>query len=452
MHNAIKRQGWFLNPSQLVLFSFIAFILVGFVFLSLPIAHHGAAHRWVDDLFIAASAVCVTGLITIDPGTSYSLFGQTIIMILIQLGGLGYMTLFTVSMVLVGKQLSMRDRLNLQEATDQPGMTGVVSFAQNILKFTLVLEGVGFLLLALHTVPEFGWGQGLYQALFHAISAFNNAGFSLFPEGAMHWQGAETVLITIAGLVIVGGLGYNVNHEIVRRYLLRRMPKVRWEVLLRVVLISTAILLVGATLLFWFSEHNNPRTLAGLPLHTQWVSAFFMAVMPRTAGFNSVDVGALSDPTLMMTMVLMFIGAGPGGTAGGIKLTTAVVIVVAAYSAIVGRDDVNLLPLKRRINEKVVRKAFTVMVLSIMLIVLVTTLIASIEPLPFLAILFEVTSAFGTVGLSMGITSQFSDMSKLILTATMLAGRVGVLTIMLSIFLTRRKVRVRYSEEPLLVG
>jgi trk system potassium uptake protein TrkH len=441
-----------LNPSQLVLISFTAFILIGTFLLSLPVAHQGAAHSWVDDLFMAASAVCVTGLASLDPSTSYSVFGQWILMLLIQVGGLGYMILFTVSMVIVGKQLSMRDRLNLQEATDQPGMAGLIGFAKNIVKLTLVVEGIGFVLLALNTVPELGWQQGLYIALFHAISAFNNAGFSLFSEGAMHWQGHAPVLMIIAGLVIVGGLGYNVNHEVVRRYLLRRKPKARWDVLLKVVLISTAILLSVATLLIWLVEHNNPATLGSLPWYSQWSNAFFMAVQPRTAGFNSLDVGSYERSTLMFTMVLMFVGGGPGGTAGGIKLTTAAVIVAAMYSAIVGHNDVNMLPLKRRVSEKIVRKAFTVMALSIILVVVVTTFLAAIEPLPFLPILFEVTSAFATVGLSMGITGDLSDASKLILAVTMLAGRVGVLAIMLAIFKTRRSVRVRYAEEPLLVG
>lgn len=441
-----------LNPSQVVLASFIAFILAGAILLSLPIAHAGAPHHWIDDLFMAASAVCVTGLATLDPGTTYSLFGQLVILLLIQVGGFGYMTLFTVSMLMVGRRLSMRDRLALQEAADQPGMMGLMTFFKNIVVFTLTVEGLGFLLLATSTIPELGWGRGVYIALFHAISAFNNAGFSLFSEGVAHWQLHAWPLLVISGLVIIGGLGYNVNQELVRRYVWRRNEPTRWNTLIVIVLTMTAVLLVGGTLLFWLFERNNPETLGLMPWHTQWSNAFFMAVQPRTAGFNSIDVGAMDRPTLMLFMVLMFIGAGPGGTAGGIKLTTAAVILAGVYSALRGQSDINLVGLRRRVSEPVVRKATAVFVLSLSTVVVALVVIASIEPFPFLPLMFEVTSAFGTVGLSMGITAQLSDASKLILVATMLTGRVGVLAVMLSIFTHRERSRIRFAEEPLLVG
>lgn len=443
---------WQLNPSQVVLITFFAFILLGALLLALPWAHVGAPHKWVDDLFTAASAVCVTGLVTLDPGTSYSFFGQLVIMVLIQIGGLGYMTLFTISMLIVGRQLSMRDRLTLQQAADQPGMAGMVKFFQKIVTFTLTLEAIGFVLLALHTVPVHGWGRGLFLALFHAISAFNNAGFSLFVEGAMRWQGEGTVLLVISLLVIVGGLGYNVNHELVDRFLFKKPANHRWDILLTIVLSMTAVLLVSATALFWVFEHANPNTIGALPWHQQLANSFFMAAQPRTAGFNSVDMSALERPTILVTIVLMFIGAGPGGTAGGIKLTTVAIVVATILSAARGQDDVTLYGFKRTISEKQVRKAFTVTVVSLVVVVVATMLIASIERHAFLPILFEAVSAFATVGLSMGITGQLSDASKLILVATMLIGRVGVLVIMLSFLTRRRKTSVHYMEEPLLIG
>lgn len=446
------KESWRPNPSQVVLIAFTAIIALGAALLSLPISHAGAPHSWVDDLFTSASAVCVTGLVTLDPGTSYSLFGQIVIMLLIQIGGLGYMTLFTISLLLVGKQLSMRDRVALQEATDQPGMAGLVTYFKNIVIFTLAIEAIGFALLALHTVPELGWGRGLYMALFHSVSAFNNAGFSLFSEGAVHWQGQGTALVVLCGLVIIGGLGYTVNQELMNRYLFKRQPNHKWDILLKLVLLMTACLIVVGTLLIWYFESNNPRTIAGLPWHSQLANSFFMAVQPRTAGFNSLDVGAYDRPTLMLTMVLMFIGAGPGGTAGGIKLTTVAIIVSAIIAAAQGRNDVPLFNMKRTVSGKQVLKAFTVMTLSLVTVVVTTLVLGSVDRHAFLPIMFEAISAFATVGLSTGITGQLNDAGKLILVGTMLVGRVGVLVIILSVITQRRQSTIHYMEEPLLVG
>lgn len=448
----VPRDRWSLNPSQVALLSFSAFILVGAILLSLPITHAGPPHHWVDDLFTAASAVCVTGLVTIDPGSSYNGFGLGVLLLLIQIGGLGYMTLFTLSMLLIGKRLSMRDRLTLQQAMERPGMTGLVDFLKHIVGFTLAVEGLGFLILAVQTVPELGWSRGLHVALFHAVSAFNNAGFSLFKEGAVYWQHQPGVLVTLSALVIVGGLGYTVNHELMRRYLFRKRPESKWNLLLVIVLGLTGVLITSMTALFWLFESNNPATLGALPPHEQLANAFFMAVQPRTAGFNSLDMGALERPTLLMTIVAMFIGAGPGGTAGGIKLTTLAILMAGVMAAVYGRDEIVFPGLKRRVGEKIARKALAVFVLSLVVVVAATMAITALEPLPFLSVLFEVTSAFATVGLSVNLTPSLSDASKLILVLVMLVGRVGMLAVMMSFFTTRRTSRIRYVEEPLLVG
>lgn len=446
------REPWKPNPSQVVLMAFTGLIALGALLLSLPIAHAGAPHHWTDNLFMAASAVCVTGLASLDLGSEYSLVGQLIMLALIQIGGLGYMTLFTIGMLIVGRQLSMRDRITLQEVTDQPGMTGLVGYIKKIVAFTLTLEAIGFVFLATQFVPELGWRKGLYMAFFHAIAAFNNAGFTLFPEGAIHWQSNGVVLATLALLVLVGGLGFNVNHELVDRFVFRKRPNHRWDVLMAIVLTMTAVLVVGATVLFWYFEHNNLRTIAAMPWHQQLANSFFMAVQPRSSGFHSVDVASLDRPTLLMTMVLMFIGGGPGGTAGGIKLTTLAITVATMLAAARGQDDVPLFGFKRSISEKQVRKAFTVVALSFAGVVLVTFLLGSIEHHAFLPLLFEAVSAFSTCGLSMGITGDLTDTGKLLLVVTMLTGRVGVLVILLSFITQRRKTSVHYMEEPLLMG
>lgn len=441
-----------LNPSQIVLLAFIAFICVGTLLLSLPVSHAQTHYRFVDDLFQATSAVTVTGLVTVDVGTTYSLFGQVILLLLIQVGGLGYMTLFTLSMLLVGKRLSMRDRITMRQATDQPGMAGLVHFFRNILLFALAVEALGFVVLACFTVPEMGWQRGLYVALFHAVSAFNNAGFILFPQGAMAWQGQPGVLLLIGGLVLVGGLGYNINQELVRRYLLRRAPNHRWDTLMKLVLGATGVLLLLSTLMFWVFEISNPRTLGPMDALQQFSNALFMAIQPRSGGFSSIDMSAIENPTIMMMMVLMFLGAGPGGTAGGIKLTTFLIALAAVLATARGRDDVTVFNLKRTVGERQVRKAFTVVALSFAMVTATTIALASVENLPFLPLLFDAVSAFSTTGLSLGITSQLGAAGKVVLVAAMLVGRVGVLVIILSFITQRQKSNVQYMEDPLLIG
>ena len=440
-----------LNAAQIVVLSFVTLITVGTLLLGLPWAHTSGTSSWLDDLFMATSAICVTGLATVSPGETYTLFGQIILILLVQIGGLGYMTLLTISMVMVRQRISLRDRLNFQMATDTPGMGGLGGFLVNIALFTLVIEGVGFLLFSLAAVPNLGWRQGLYTSAFHVISAFNNAGFSLFPEGGYYWQAQPFALWVLILLVVIGGLGFPVNQELMLR-LTKRRRRPQLDVLVFVVLVTTAILIVVPAVLIFFFERGNPETLGAMPLHLQLVNALFMAVQPRSSGFNTVPVDAMTDPSILMLMGLMFIGGAPGGTAGGIKLTTAVVLVATVAAAIRGRKDTNLLGMKRRVSDSVVRKAIAVLVLSISWLFLVTMLLLLVEPFPLDAVLFEAISAIGTVGLSLGITSQLSDAGKLIVAAAMLVGRVGVIMVMLSLFRTREMTAVRYPEEPMIVG
>jgi trk system potassium uptake protein TrkH len=441
-----------LSPSQVVLLSFVSLILVGTALLAMPFAHQGAPHRLIDDTFMAASAVCVTGLVTLDPSTHYNGFGQLILLLLVQIGGLGYMTLFSLSLILVGRRLSMRDRLTLQETLDQPGQAGVLDYVFHIAKFTLTIEAIGAIVLATQTVPALGWGEGLKMAVFHAVSAFNNAGFSLFPQGAVYWQHAPLVLVTLAVLIIIGGLGYTVNQELVRRFIWRLPGRPRWTPLMRLVVTLTFALVLIGTLGFWLIEANNPRTLAPMSLVDQWANAFFMGVQPRSSGFNSIDMAGLERSSLELLIMLMFIGAGPGGTGGGIKLTTFAIVLAAVMAAVRGHEDVQLPGLRRRISDAVVRKAYAVIVLSGMFVISLTMLLGVLERQDFLALLFEVTSAFATVGLGLGITAGLSDTSKFLLILAMLIGRVGVLAVMLSLFPQRERSAIRYAEEPMLVG
>lgn len=440
-----------LSAAQVVVLSFLIFITLGTLLLRLPWAHQSGASRWIDDLFMATSAICVTGLASVDPGTTYTTFGQIILMLLVQVGGLGYMTLLTMSLLMVGQRLSLRDRLNFQNTTDIPGTGGLSRFILGIARFTLAIEAVGFVLFCLATVPMFGWKDGLYTGLFHVIMAFNNAGFSLFPEGAMVWQNHPFALGVLTTLILIGGLGYPVNHELSRRIFLRKRRR-QFDALVYVVLITTAILFVVPAILFFAFEATNPRTLEGMPVMQQISNSFFMAIQPRSSGFNSVPTEALREPTLLMLMGLMFIGGAPGGTAGGIKITTAVVLVAAVAAAIRGRPDANLLGTMRRVSDSVVRKALTVLVLSLLWIYVITMLLLLLEEQTMMTLLFETISAVGTVGLSLGATPELTDLGKLIVSVAMLVGRVGVIMVMLSVFSSRESTAVRYPEEPMIVG
>lgn len=447
----LKPQGRGLNAAQFVLLSFVSVIALGTLLLRLPFAQQSGSSRWIDDLFMATSAVCVTGLLSVDPGTTYSRFGEIVLMLLVQIGGLGYMTLFTLALVMVRQRISLRDRLNFQTATDAPGMLGLRSFVINIAAFTLLIESIGFLLFCRVTVPEFGWGQGLYMAAFHVISAFNNAGFSLFSEGAAHWQGQFLPLAILMGLAIIGSLGYPVNYELIQR-LIRRRRRPQLDALLAVVLVTTAILLIGPAILLFLFERENPMTLGSMSWPQQLLNAFFLAVQPRSSGFHVIPTAELTDPSLMLMMGLMFVGGAPGGTAGGIKITTAVVLVAAVAAAIRGSGDANLLGMKRRVGESMVRKALAVLVLTAGLVFLVTMALLITESLAFRTLLFEAISAIGTVGLSVGATAGLSDAGKLIIALAMLIGRIGVIMVVLALFPVRKTSAVRYPEEPMLVG
>jgi trk system potassium uptake protein TrkH len=450
--DAPRRQGASpLNAPQLVVISFIAFILAGTLLLSLPQAQR-IPYGWVDALFMATSAVCVTGLYTVDPSVAFTTTGQWLMVGLIQIGGLGYMTLFSVAMVAVGKRLSLRDRLMLQEVTEQPGLKGLIAFAVSILRLTLIIEGLGTALLCWHLVPQFGAAEGIKQALFHSVMAFNNAGFPTVPNGAMVWQADVFVLMVLSALTILGGLGFNVLKELINRHLLRKKPDQRWTIEIRLVLTMTAGLLAFGTIALWLLEHGNPRTFGPLAPSLQWANAFFMSVQPRTAGFNSVDVGRMLDPTLAVITGLMFVGGAPGGTAGGVKLTSLAVILATILATVRGQAQVRLFRFRRSVGDATVRRAVSQVTLSLWLVGIVTTLITAIEPQRFLAVVFETMSAFGTVGLSTGITPGLQVSSKLLLVLTMLIGRVGVITVLLTVVAERRPSAVRYGDETLLIG
>lgn len=440
-----------LSPAQIFTISVVALIALGAALLALPAAAAHGRLSLVDAAFTSTSAVCVTGLIVVDTPRDLSLFGQIVLLALIQLGGLGYMTLTTVVAVAMGRQLTVQERLTLHEALNTDTMEGLGRFALAVLKLTLVFELTGAALLALRWLHELGAGRAAYYGLFHAVSAFNNAGFALFSDNLTGYRGDWMVNLVVCGLIVSGGLGFVVLREVRHARELGRL-----SVHTRLVLTLTAVLVAGATVALFFLEGRNGATLAGLPLHERFLASLFQAVSPRTAGFNTIDIGAMAPASLFLLMILMFVGASPGGTGGGVKTTTFGITVAALWAIVRGRHDATLF--HRRIPRDAVTRALFISLIAFLALNAVAGLLLVIEGRQLLPVLFETTSAFGTVGLSMGeggplsLAGHLSPAGKLLLMAMMLAGRVGPLTLAVALAGGRTPPRVRYPEGRFLVG
>ncbi len=441
-----------LQPTTVLVLLFAAVVGVGTGLLALPAAQaSGQGGGWLVALFTATSAVCVTGLAVVDTGTHWSPLGQGVILALIQLGGLGLMTAAALLGMLVNRQLRFRTRLLLQTESHALSLGDVRSVAKLVLTVTLAMELTVTLMLA----ARWHWGHGmpgpeaLWQGLFHAVSAFNNAGFSTWGDSLMRFAGDAWVLGWVMAAIVIGGLGFPVLHEL----LLRRRHRMRLSIHAQLTLYGSAVLVVGGTLLFWVIEHDNPKTLGALSLADSWLGALFLSVSARTAGFNAVDIGALSTEGLLLHYPLMFIGGGSAGTAGGVKVTTFFLLLLVVWNEVRGRADVEFAG--RRIASSVQRQALTVLMLSAAVITLATLLMVPLVAplnLRFEAVLFEIISAYATVGLSTGITAQLPPAGQLLLVALMFLGRVGVVTLALSLALGHGQRVVRYPEEKPLVG
>jgi len=441
-----------LSPAQLLAFSLLALIAAGTILLALPISAARAPLSLTDAFFTSTSAVCVTGLIVIDTPVDLSLFGQLVVLLLIQAGGLGYMAITTVVSVALGRQLSVQERLTLQEALNVHTMEGLIRFTLTVLKLTLVFELTGAAVLALGWMDTLGPGRAAYFGLFHAVSAFNNAGFSLFSDNLMGYRGDWLVNLVICGLVIVGGLGFVVLVELGRWRRGRRL-----SVHTRLVLTLTGLLVVGGTLVILLLEGRNPQTLGALSASDATLAAFFQAVVPRTAGFNTLSIGALTAPTLFFMIILMFIGAAPGGTGGGIKVTTLGITVAALWATVRGNEDATVF--RRRLDTALVARAFFISLIAFLALNAIAALLLIVENRPLLPTLFEATSAFGTVGLSMGegssplsLSGFFGAGGKLLIALLMFMGRIGPLTLAIAVAHSRERARIRYPEGKVLVG
>lgn len=444
-----------LAPPQLLAFSILGLILVGAVLLSLPAAAaEGRSVSVVDALFTATSAVCVTGLITLDTATHFSLVGQVVILLLLQAGGLGYMTITTVFAAALGRAVTLQERLTLQEALNVQGLEGLVKFAFTVFKLTLVFELAGAALLAWAWWAELGPARALWFGLFHAVSAFNNAGFSLFSDSLMQSVTNVPVSLVVSALFICGGAGFFVLSELIR---LRRRD-IRLSLHTRMVLVVSAALLALGTAGILGLEWHNPRTLGALAPGERVLAAFFQSATARTAGFNTLDVGAMAAPTLFLLMALMFIGASPGSTGGGVKTTTFSITVAALWATV--RGDAEPVVFGRRLSAELVAKAFFISLISFLALNLVGGALLITEGRELMPTLFETASAFGTVGLSVGEGGQpvslvafFSATGKFLVMAMMFMGRVGPLTLAFAVaHRAGVQPKVRHPEGKLLIG
>lgn len=432
------------TPSQLLILVFFVSIIIGAILLKLPISTKENI-SFIDSLFTATSAMTVTGLAVVDTGTDFTLFGQLVIVSLIQLGGLGIMTFAVIIFIALGKKISLKERIIIQQSLNQASLGGVINLVRNLFVFSLIIEGIAMMLLAVRWVPDMGWGKGLYYSFFHAISAFNNAGFSLWSDSLMGYVGDPVVNIVITLLFIIGGLGFTVLIEIWSKNTFRKM-----SLHSKLMIIGTFTINILAMLLIFAIEYSNPNTLGALSsLGDKLWAAYFQAVTPRTAGFNSLDIASLDESTILLMVLLMFVGAGSTSTGGGIKLTTFLVIIFAVITYLRGKKEVVIA--RKSICNDTVFRSLAISTISIIFILITLFTLNVVEEEPFLPILFEVVSAFGTVGLSMGITASLTGVGKIIIVFIMFLGKLGPLTLVLS-FAKSDNVNIRYPNESIFTG
>jgi trk system potassium uptake protein TrkH len=435
-----------ISPAQSLLFGFASLVLAGALLLSLPIAtRSGTRQPFVDALFTATSAVTTTGLVVVDTGSYYSLFGQLVILVLFQVGGLGYMAFVAFVALIIGRSLSVTSRMTLQESIAGVSGSELRAFVRSTFRYTLLFEALGA-----YWMRDFPAAQALYLGLFHSVSAFCTAGFSLFASGYVAYRESLVVNLTIAVVTIAGAVGFFVLRDLTRYLEARRAGQRPRRVSLHTKLAFAvwAPLVTAGSVLFLLVE---PESTLGRGWGERLAAATFQALSAATTtGFNSVDVGSMTATSLFWIVVLMFVGASPGGTAGGIKTTTLGAALATVVALLKGAQDTVVF--RRRLPEDIVRRALAIGLLATALIAAGTLLLAASENQPFLSVLFEVTSALGTVGLSTGITPSLSTPGKILISATMLAGRLGPLTIGFALLGRPRRVDLRYAEEPVFIG
>ena len=446
------------HPATLVLASFLLAISMGTLILKLPISTKAGHIVWVDAVFTATSAVCVTGLVVVDTGSYFTTFGQLVILMLIQIGGLGVMTVSVALFQWIGRSVSFRQRMVMQDLFAHTPREDIFKLVKSIVLLTLGAEVAGAVLLAVYWSRELPFLQAVYTAAFHSISAFCNAGFSLFSDSMVHYSDDLFLNITMCLLIVVGGIGFPVLYDLQLWFFKRKNQRLRLSVQTKAVLLTTVVLIVGGGLMFAFLESQGSLKTASH--YHRITTSLFQAITCRTAGFNTVDIGSLRQSTLAMMILLMFFGASPGSCGGGVKTTTLALIAAFTFSRVTRKRRVNMF--KKSIPVETVNRSISLILLSIAVIGLVLFLLlvgetGTCQEVPgkhgsFLGYFFEAVSAFGTVGLSTGITPELGAWGKSCIMSMMLIGRMGVLTFAYIIVGTRPTNGMEYSEENMMIG
>jgi trk system potassium uptake protein TrkH len=443
-----------LTPPRIFILSFLGTILIGALLFLAPFSTTRGSLSFIDALFTSTSAVCVTGLVVIDLGRDLSLWGQIISLILFQLGGLGIVTFSTVFFVLMGRSIPLKEREIVQSTFLHSPRKDLMVILKSILILTFFYEALGTLFLFIRFSQDFPFSKAFFYALYHAISAFNNCGYSLFPDSLIQYQGDWIVNLTVMGLLILGGIGFIVQYEWVAKF---KGVQGRLSLHTKMVLITTLLLILFGAFLFYLFEEEN--VLKQIPTQNKILASLFQSATPRTCGFNTVEIGTLTNATILLMLVLMFIGASPGSTGGGVKTTSAALLVLMIWNRLKGNEEVNLF--NRTIPRENVSRTLSIIFASAFSICIVTSFLLitggnSLAPVEarhvFVEYLFETVSAFGTVGLSMGVTSTLSDIQKLAIILMMFVGRVGPLTFAFSLSKATGKRGVVYAEEGIMVG
>lgn len=438
------------NPYLVFFFGFAIIILIGTMLLALPFASQdGKSVGFVNALFTATSATCVTGLVVVNTATHWTIFGKIVIIVLIQIGGLGVMTMTAMISFFIGKRISLKTRVLIMEERNMDELQGVIRLTKNILLYTFIVELFGALLFSLVFIKDYGVATGIGFSIFHAISSFCNAGFDLIGNSMINYVDNPIITLAICGLIVIGGMGYYVFWDI---YVSKKFKMLTLHT--KLALIITGTLLVFGTVLFFVLEYNNPDTMGNLDLSGKINASIFQAVNPRTAGYNSVPLEKLRMATVAITVSLMFIGGSPASTAGGIKTTTLGVLIISFYNLFKGKRDFEVFG--RRILSETTIRAAAILLISLSLVMIVSIILAVTEEatgFDYLDILYETVSAFGTVGLSRGLTPFLSTTGKIILSSLMLIGRVGPMTVAYA-FLKQNKFigNYTYPEGKIIIG
>lgn len=454
-----KKKSFELEPTQILVIGFMMLIAIGTVLLNLPIAsQNGQSIGAIDALFTATSAVCVTGLVVVNTAAHWTVFGKTVIIVLIQIGGLGFMTLATTVFMIIGRKISLKDRLVIQEALNQSTISGMVRLTRNIIFGTLLIEGVGALLLSIKFVPEYGL-KGLLYGGFHSISAFCNAGFDILGDSSLSpYIGDVLINFTIMLLIILGGLGFTVWVDVIKvtKGQIGGGFKIkRWfgkmTLHTKLVLVISASLILGGFVFFFAVEGFNDATLGNLPLNEKFLGALFQSVTTRTAGFNTMALDQMKDASKFVSILFMFIGGSPAGTAGGVKTVTIGVLFIEVISVVRSKQDTEAFG--RRIPQSIIKRALAVIMISLLVVMIVTTILTLTEEGSFMDILFEAISGFATVGLTLGQSAKLSTLGKIVMSITMFIGRLGPITMAVAFSIGNKKqLNIKKPEEKVMVG